>query len=178
MEDLLYRGIIDQLNIRFVLADCQQTVNDIILKHDCDPVSAAIFANAISSAALVSSLLTEDEKYTLKWRNDGQLGLVMADCDAQGHVRALISNLERSVPVATANNTLAALSLISFIIFAFVPIPILYFDKRDEKWGKRSKNVLSARKKGRIAPPRFVPSYFSCIFFLKTTIAKKKTTKV
>ena len=92
MEDLLYRGIIDQLNIRFVLADCQQTVNDIILKHDCDPVSAAIFANAISSAALVSSLLTEDEKYTLKWRNDGQLGLVMADCDAQGHVRALISN--------------------------------------------------------------------------------------
>ena len=92
MEDLLYRGIIDQLNIRFVLADCQQTVNDIILKHDCDPVSSAIFANAISSAALVSSLLTEDEKYTLKWRNDGQLGLVMADCDAQGHVRALISN--------------------------------------------------------------------------------------
>lgn len=92
MEDLLYRGIIDQLNIRFILTDCQQTVNDIILKHDCDPVSAAIFANAIAAATLVSCLLTEDEKYTLKWRSNGQLSLVMADCDAAGHVRALISN--------------------------------------------------------------------------------------
>ena len=59
MEDLLYRGIIDQLNIRFVLADCQQTVNDIILKHDCDPVSAAIFANAISSAAPSNGATTD-----------------------------------------------------------------------------------------------------------------------
>ena len=92
MEDILYRGIIDQLNIRFVLADCQETVNDIVLKQDCDPISAAILANAVTSAAIVSSLLTEDEKYTLKWRCDGQLGLVMADCDAQAHIRAFISN--------------------------------------------------------------------------------------
>ena len=92
MEDLLYRGIIDQLNIRFILADCPQTVNDIILKQDCDPVSAAILSNAVAVTALVSSLLTEDEKYTLKWRCDGQLGLVMADCDAQAHIRAFITN--------------------------------------------------------------------------------------
>ena len=104
MEDILYRGVIDELNIRFVLADCQQTVNDIIIKQDCDPVSAAILSNAVASAALVSSLLTEDEKYTLKWRCDGQLGLVMADCDAQAHIRAFISNPHLASSAAQEND--------------------------------------------------------------------------
>lgn len=90
-QDYLYRGVIDDLDIRFVIADCTQAASQIILNHDCDPVAAAILANGIASTALLSALLIEDEKYTVKWKFDGVLGLVMADCNAQTHLRALIS---------------------------------------------------------------------------------------
>ena len=91
MQDQLYRGIIDSLDIRFVLADCPQTAEDIILRHDCDPASAHVVSRAVGAAALLSSLLTEDEKYTIRWNYKGALSCVLADCDAEAHIRALIT---------------------------------------------------------------------------------------
>ncbi|MBP5639853.1 MAG: Hsp33 family molecular chaperone HslO [Victivallales bacterium] len=91
MQDQLYRGIIDSLDIRFVLADCPQTANDIILRHNCDPASAHVVSRAVGAAALLSTLLTEDEKYMVRWNYKGALTCVLADCDAAAHIRALIN---------------------------------------------------------------------------------------
>lgn len=90
MQDSLFRGILDALDIRFAIVDCPQTAQDIILRHDCDPVSAHVLSRAVGAAALVSTHLTEDEKYTLRWNYQGKLSCLIADCDAQAHVRALI----------------------------------------------------------------------------------------
>lgn len=89
--DWLCRGIIDAFDIRFALADCPQTTQDIVRRHHCDPVSAHILARAVGCATLVSTLLTEDEKYTLRWNYQGKLATVLADCNAAAHVRAFIT---------------------------------------------------------------------------------------
>ncbi len=91
MQDQLYRGIIDSLDIRFVLVDCPQAAEDIILRHNCDPASAHVISRAVGAAALLSTLLTEDEKYTIRWNYKGALSCVLADCDAEAHIRALIT---------------------------------------------------------------------------------------
>ncbi|MGN0880472.1 MAG: Hsp33 family molecular chaperone HslO [Oligosphaeraceae bacterium] len=90
-HDTLSRGVITALDVRFVLADCTQTAQAIVLRHRCDPIAAHLLSRAVGCATLVSALLTEDERYTLRWNYRGQLSCILADCDADAHVRALIT---------------------------------------------------------------------------------------
>ena len=89
--DTLSRGVITALDIRFVLADCTRTAEAIVLRHRCDPIAAHLLSRAVGCATLVSALLTEDERYTLRWNYRGKLSCILADCDADAHVRALIT---------------------------------------------------------------------------------------
>lgn len=91
MTDQLYRGIIDSLDVRFVLVDCRDAVQEIIIRHNCDPISAHLLSRAVGATTLVSALLTEDEKYTLRWNYQGKLQTIIADCNAEAHVRAFIA---------------------------------------------------------------------------------------
>ena len=87
--DSLLRGSFKDIHVRFVLAKTTETVRTGIFTHNTDPVASHIFGSAMTSAALLSSLLTEDERYSVQWNYDGLIGGVVVDVNANAHVRGI-----------------------------------------------------------------------------------------
>ncbi len=114
-HDTLSRGIITALDVRFVLADCTQTAQAIVLRHHCDPIAAHLLSRAVGCATLVSALLTEDERYTLRWNYRGQLSCILADADADAHVRALITPTSLAEVVSSTDDLYGAGGAITVI---------------------------------------------------------------
>lgn len=114
-HDTLSRGIITALDVRFVLADCTQTAQAIVLRHHCDPIAAHLLSRAVGCATLVSALLTEDERYTLRWNYRGQLSCILADADADAHVRALIAPTSLAERVSSTDDLYGAGGAITVI---------------------------------------------------------------
>ncbi len=89
--DFLIRGILKKENIRFSFADTTSTVTKGIKIHDTDPVASRIFAEALTSAALLSPLLEGAEKYSIRWEYPhGTLQGIIADVNAANNVRGFI----------------------------------------------------------------------------------------
>ncbi|MFA7185528.1 MAG: Hsp33 family molecular chaperone HslO, partial [Victivallales bacterium] len=91
MTDFLIRGLLKKENIRFSFADTTATVGKGIKIHDTDPVASKIFAEALTSAALLSPLLEGSEKYSVRWEYPhGKVQGILADVTASNDVRGLI----------------------------------------------------------------------------------------
>jgi molecular chaperone Hsp33 len=90
--DYLIRGLVKDKNIRFTFADTTATVQEGILIHSCDPVSGLLFARALTTAALISPMLGEKEKYSLKWEYDGSIGSILADVTENCEIRGIPQN--------------------------------------------------------------------------------------
>jgi len=89
--DFLIRGLLQKENIRFSFADTTCTVTKGVKIHDTDPVASKIFAEALTSAALLSPLLEGAEKYSIRWDYPhGQLQGIIADVNAANNIRGLI----------------------------------------------------------------------------------------
>ena len=89
--DFLIRGLLQKENIRFSFADTTCTVTQGIRIHDTDPVASKIFAEALTSAALLSPLLEGAEKYSIRWDYPhGTLQGIIADVNAADNVRGFI----------------------------------------------------------------------------------------
>lgn len=91
MNDQLYKGHFKGLNVAFSCALTTQTVNDIILRHNCDPVAAHILGRALTGALLSAAVLPEDNRLNVCWKYKGTLKTIVADAGADGTVRAFIS---------------------------------------------------------------------------------------
>lgn len=88
--DVLYRGILDELNIRFSYAVVTDVANAAVLAHDCDPLSAHILSRALCAGVLTAPLLNEDERYTLRWNYTGVCRNVVIDVGAAGQIRGFV----------------------------------------------------------------------------------------
>ncbi len=89
--DFLIRGMLQKENIRFSFADTSCTVTKGVKIHDTDPVASKIFAEALTSAALLSPLLETSEKYSIRWDYPhGKLQGIIADVNASNDIRGLI----------------------------------------------------------------------------------------
>ena len=89
--DFLIRGLLKKENFRFSFAETTCTVTEGIKIHDTDPVASKIFAEALTSAALLSPLLTGSERYSIRWEYPhGKLQGIVADVNAANDVRGLI----------------------------------------------------------------------------------------
>lgn len=89
--DFLIRGLLKKENFRFSFTDSTFTVTNGIKIHDTDPVASKIFAEALTSAALLSPLLETSEKYSIRWEYpQGKLQGILADVNADNDVRGLI----------------------------------------------------------------------------------------
>ena len=89
--DFLIRGLLKKENIRFAFVDTTSTVTTGIKIHDTDPVASKVFAEAITSAALLAPLLEDSEKYSIRWDYPhGKLKGLLADVNASNDIRALI----------------------------------------------------------------------------------------
>ncbi|MHB9139021.1 MAG: Hsp33 family molecular chaperone HslO [Victivallaceae bacterium] len=89
-SDYLIRGIFRNINARFVFAETTGTVSRGITLHDTDPVAAEIFSGALTVGTLVSALLNENEKYSLRWDYSGKVSSIIVDVNANCDVRGII----------------------------------------------------------------------------------------
>lgn len=89
--DFLIRGLLQKENIRFSFADTTCTITQGVRIHDTDPVASKIFAEALTSAALLSPLLDGAERYSIRWDYPhGTLQGIIADVNAANNVRGFI----------------------------------------------------------------------------------------
>ncbi|MCK5835121.1 MAG: Hsp33 family molecular chaperone HslO [Lentisphaeria bacterium] len=88
-RDVLLRGSFKNCNVRFVLVETTDTITKAIKTHDTDPVASLLLAEALTVASLLSSQLTDTEKYALRWQYNGKIGSILADVTAENHVRGI-----------------------------------------------------------------------------------------
>jgi len=91
VNDLLIKGHFKGLDIAFTYAVTTQTVNGIVLLHDCDPAAAHILGRAVTGALLSAAVLPEKQRLNVCWKYKGILRTVLADAGQDGTVRGFIS---------------------------------------------------------------------------------------
>lgn len=90
-SDYVLRGLIKDLNIRFMLTESTCTVSSSIAVHDTDPVSTIIFGQALTVGALCSAMLNEGERYNLRWNYNGLLRQLIVDVGSDARLRGIPS---------------------------------------------------------------------------------------
>ena len=88
-SDYILRGLIKDLNIRFMLTEAAATVSEAVRIHDTDPVSSILFGQALIGGLLCTPLLEGAERYTIRWDYKGMLRRVVIDANAEGHIRGI-----------------------------------------------------------------------------------------
>jgi molecular chaperone Hsp33 len=88
LTDLLIRGELPLIHSRCFIVDASDVCSELSVKHSCKGLAREIFSKAITSGILVSPLLEGEERYTLRWQYDGELGTITADVTSDGGVRA------------------------------------------------------------------------------------------
>lgn len=91
MNDLLIKGHFKGLDIAFSCAVTTKTVNEIVLRHDCDPAAAHILGRALTGALLSAAILPEKQRLNVCWKYKGVLRTVLVDAGRDGTVRGFIS---------------------------------------------------------------------------------------
>ena len=94
MNDQLAKGHFKGLNIAFSCAVTTQTVNEIVIRHDCDPVAAHILGRALTGALMSAAILPDHHRLNVCWKYKGTLRTIVADAGQDGTVRAFISPTE------------------------------------------------------------------------------------
>ncbi len=89
-SDYLLRGVIKPLKARFALAETTNTVCEGIRLHDADPVSGFFYGRALTVGALISPLLENQEKYSLRWDYEGKIGKILVEANAANEIRGLL----------------------------------------------------------------------------------------
>jgi molecular chaperone Hsp33 len=91
MSDQLFKGHFKGLNIACSCAATTQAVNEIVIRHNCDPAAAHILGRALTGALMSAAILPEKNRLNVCWKYKGVLRTIVADAGADGTVRAFIS---------------------------------------------------------------------------------------
>jgi len=92
MEDLLYNGQLLEHKVAFTYGVMTQVVNEAVLAHDCDPVSAHVLGRALAATLLICPQLAEPrDRVNAVWQYHGDLRSVVVDAGGDGTVRGLVS---------------------------------------------------------------------------------------
>jgi molecular chaperone Hsp33 len=91
VNDLLIKGHFKGLDIAFTYAVTTKAVNEIVLRHNCDPAAAHILGRAVTGALLSAAVLPEKQRMNVCWKYKGILRTVLADAGQDGTVRGFIS---------------------------------------------------------------------------------------
>ena len=87
MEDFIIRGVDRVCGVRFAVAQTTEMAAKAVVTHDADPQGAGIAIDAATLAALMSILIEDDEKYSIRWEYPGAASVIWADVNAAGDVR-------------------------------------------------------------------------------------------
>jgi molecular chaperone Hsp33 len=91
MSDVLYAGRMAGVGVGFSYAVTTGLVNEAVVRHNCDPVSAHILGRALTAGVLATAPAPTHERVNLCWQYRGHLRTVLVDAGADGAVRGLIS---------------------------------------------------------------------------------------
>jgi len=91
MQDSLYSGRIENLQVAVAYALTTGLTNQAVLTHDCDPYAAHILGRALNAAVLGTAALDPRDRMNICWKYHGHLRTVLVDAGADGTVRGLIS---------------------------------------------------------------------------------------
>lgn len=91
-KDCMYRGVLKEHAVRFVFGNFRQLAETGILKHDTDPVAGRLLGGTLVSGALMSVLLNEEERYSIRIDYASPAGGLMLDVSGRGDVRGFIRN--------------------------------------------------------------------------------------
>lgn len=64
--DYLTRAVVKTPAIRLAIGSFKDLTSEGLIRHDTDPVAGRLLAGALSSAALMSVLLDDKEKYSIR----------------------------------------------------------------------------------------------------------------
>ena len=88
MSDVLLRGEWPHLNIRVMLLEASEVCELIQTFHQSSGLAREVLNKCIAAGLLTSPLLMEDERFTLRWQYEGELGTILVDVAADGGIRA------------------------------------------------------------------------------------------
>lgn len=91
MDDLLIKGHFKGLDIAFAYAVTTKAVNEIVLRHDCDPAAAHILGRAVTGVLLAAAILPDSQRLNACWKYKGILRTIVVDAGQDGTVRGFIS---------------------------------------------------------------------------------------
>lgn len=91
MNDLLYKGRFEGLDVAFTYAVTTQAVNEAVIRHNCDPAAAHILGRAMTGALLAAAVLPEGRRLNACWRYKGALRTIVVDAGQDGTLRGFIS---------------------------------------------------------------------------------------
>jgi molecular chaperone Hsp33 len=91
MNDLLYKGRFEGLEIAFTYGVTTHAVNESVVRHNCDPAGAHILGRAMTGALLGAALLPVDRRLNVCWKYKGALRTIVVDAGQDSSIRGFIS---------------------------------------------------------------------------------------
>lgn len=94
-RDRLIQGMAGEGDFRVIAAETAGAAEEARRRMDLSPVAAAAAARAMTGALLLARLLDKDvssQRVTLRFEGNGPLGLLVAEGNIRGEVRAFVSN--------------------------------------------------------------------------------------
>ncbi|MFC1468168.1 Hsp33 family molecular chaperone HslO [Verrucomicrobiota bacterium] len=91
MVDCIYKGHFKGLDIAFTYAVTTSLVNDLVVRHDNDPVAAHILGRAATSGVLSAALLPKNQRLNICWKYPGSLRTIIVDAGSDGSARGFVS---------------------------------------------------------------------------------------
>lgn len=89
-KDLLHRFIFENTPIRGEFIHLEECFQTIVKQHPYPPALRKLLGEALCVAALLSAIIKFDGRLTVQFRGKGKLKLLLAQCDNNNHLRALV----------------------------------------------------------------------------------------
>ncbi len=98
MRDYMIRGTAAGERIRAVATVTTETVEDARIRHTMSATATAALGRSLTAAALLGAGLKADQSLMLRVLGDGPIGAIVAQADAEGHVRGYAMNPRADLP--------------------------------------------------------------------------------
>lgn len=92
MNNYLLKALAYDKQVRIYVVRCEEALNEIGERLNYFPSALAAVGRVMAFTSMMGGMLKLEETVTVKVDGDGPIGLIMAEADAHGHVRAYSNN--------------------------------------------------------------------------------------
>ncbi len=92
MNNFLLKALAYDKQVRIYVVRCDEALNEVAKRLNYYPSAIAAVGRVMAFTTMMGGMLKLEETVTVKVEGDGPIGLIMAEADAHGHVRAYCQN--------------------------------------------------------------------------------------